>query len=138
MGLQVAIGVQTVLLDEQVVSVQGGTVTALAVIGVHEATPVGPLFTGVQVVAVHKGALAGTGVQLDTGVGVPGTFGQVVVVQLLSAVAGEVLQEPIGVGPVGTGVQVVVTQLLPDPAAAGVHELTGVGPVFTVLQFVVV
>ena len=45
--------------------------------------------------------------QLDTGVAVPTTFGQVVVVQLLPEVAPMGVQEAIGVGPVETGVQVV-------------------------------
>ena len=47
--MQAPIGVQAVLLGAQVVVVQLGPVGPE---GVHEATPVGPVFTGVQTVAV--------------------------------------------------------------------------------------
>ena len=48
--MQAPTGVHRVSLGAQVVSVQ--LLPALGPEGVHEATPVGPVFTGVQTVAV--------------------------------------------------------------------------------------
>ena len=49
-GVQAATAVQAVLLGAQVVVVQ--LLPAVGPEAVHEATPAGPVFTGVQVVAV--------------------------------------------------------------------------------------
>jgi hypothetical protein len=89
-------------VQPQVVVVQAGVVLALAVTGVHEGTPVGPLVT----------------------------TGQAVEVQELPLFAACTLQLPVGLGPVTTVGQLVAIQELPEPALATVHEATGLDVVW--------
>ena len=92
----------------QVVAVQA--LPAAAAIGVHDATPVGPVVAGAgQVVAVQLFAdVAAAAVQLATGTAVVTIgAGQVVVVQLLPAVA--VIGEQLATG---TPLRLLVPQVV--------------------------
>ena len=77
----------------------------------QEATPVGPVFTTGQVVAVQEfPELAGVTAHAVTGVGPVVTVpGQVIAVQEFPALAGVFTHEATPVGPVVTVLQVVVT-----------------------------
>lgn len=93
-------------------SVRWKPLPALAGVGVHEATLVGPL-TNVSA-------------------------GHVVVVQPLPGLAAEGLQDATATLVVLLVEQVVLVQLLPDAGPEPVHDATGVGPLVASGQVVVV
>jgi hypothetical protein len=157
-----------VLLFEQVISVQALPAAAVCgvqidtgrfvttkgagqVVSVQKLAAVGPdtvqVWTGTfvvvrsgQIVAMNRGPVAATGVQVPTSTGVSAELlvPQVVVVQPLPTVGPLATHARIGTFRLLLVVQAVAVQRLPTAAAAFTQEKTGVGPVFVTGQVVVV
>ena len=102
----------------------------LAVMGVHVATPVGPVVATLQTTV---------GVLLHDAVPVAEVQPHRVAVHWLVELAATGVQPPGALtAEVVVVTQLVATQLLPEAADTGVHEATGVGPVLTGRQLVLV